>query len=225
MPKFNKPKLNQPKVIKSQVNNSQSGDRPNQSKPLPSESELPLVQLDETIVAGRRPKPLNDLQRLLAEAPELGGTFKPEIFAHLDENHSFNGSQFESRIRRILGNKKINADLKNTIKYLDYLKQNFEVPCHVTGIEEFEWEEEYLMGFGTKKEYARLKKTQPSYTDKFTIHRLEDFSIQEDGIFVEVQRVGDRKKFMLRLAELESVDDIFPNNQLLHDYSVWYINY
>ncbi|MEG3861133.1 hypothetical protein [Microcoleus sp. herbarium12] len=225
MPKFNKPKLNQPKVIKSQVNNSKSGDRPNQSKPLPSESELPLVQLDETIVAGRRPKPLNDLQRLLAEAPELGGTFKPEIFAHLDENHSFNGSQFESRIRRILGNKKINADLKNTIKYLDYLKQNFEVPCHVTGIEEFEWEEEYLMGFGTKKEYARLKKTQPSYTDKFTIHRLEDFSIQEDGIFVEVQRVGDRKKFMLRLAELESVDDIFPNNQLLHDYSVWYINY
>ncbi|TAF98820.1 MAG: hypothetical protein EAZ45_19260 [Oscillatoriales cyanobacterium] len=210
MPKFNKPKVNQPKVNKSQVD-----DRPNQSKSLPSESELPLVQLDETIVAGRRPKPLNDLQRLLAELPELGGTFKPEIFADLDENNPFNGGQFE----------KINADLKNTIKYLDYLKQNFQVPCHVTGIEEFEWEEEYLMGFGTKKEYARLKKTQPSYTDKFTIHRLEDFSIQEDGIFVEVQRVGDRKKFMLRLAELESVDDIPPNNHLLHDYAVWWINY
>ncbi|MCC3414257.1 MAG: hypothetical protein JGK24_13775 [Microcoleus sp. PH2017_29_MFU_D_A] len=220
MPKFNKPKVNQPKVNKSQVD-----DRPNQSKSLPSESELPLVQLDETIVAGRRPKPLNDLQRLLAELPELGGTFKPEIFADLDENNPFNGGQFESKIRRILGNKKINADLKNTIKYLDYLKQNFQVPCHVTGIEEFEWEEEYLMGFGTKKEYARLKKTQPSYTDKFTIHRLEDFSIQEDGIFVEVQRVGDRKKFMLRLAELESVDDIPPNNHLLHDYAVWWINY
>jgi hypothetical protein len=225
MPKFNKPKVNQPKVNQSKVNKSQFDDRPNQSKPLPSESELPPVQLDETIVAGRRPKPLNDLQRLLAEVPELGGTFKPEIFAHLDENNPFNGSQFESKIRRILGNKKINADLKNTIKYLDYLKQNFQVPCHVTGIEEFEWEEEYLMGFGTKKEYARLKKTQPSYTDKFTIHRLEDFSIQEDGIFVEVQRVGDRKKFMLRLAELESVDDIPPNNHLLHDYSVWWINY
>ncbi|MCC3409340.1 MAG: hypothetical protein JGK17_28035 [Microcoleus sp. PH2017_10_PVI_O_A] len=220
MPKFNKPQLNKSKVNKSQVD-----DRPNQSKSLPSVSELPLVQLDETIVAGRRPKPLNDFQRLLAELPELGGTFNPEILAHLEENYPFNGSQFENKIRRILGNKKIHADLKNTIKYLDYLKQNFQVPCQVTGIEEFEWEEEYLMGLGTKKEYAMLKKTQPSYTDKFTINRLEDFSIQEDGIFVEVQRVGDRKKFILRLAELESVDDIPPNNHLLHDYSVWWINF
>ncbi|MBE9185205.1 hypothetical protein IQ270_10880 [Microcoleus sp. LEGE 07076] len=225
MPKFNKPQLNKSKVNKSKVNKSKFDDRPNSTKSLPSESELPPIKLDETIVAGRRSKPLNDLQRLLADLPELGGTFKPEIFADLDENNPFNGSHFERKIRTILGNKKINADLKNTIKYLDYLKRNLQVPCHVTGIEEFEWEEEYLMGFGTKKEYARLKKTLPSYTDKFTIHRLEDFSIHEGGIFVEVQRVGDRKKFMLRLAELESVDDLPPNNHILHDYSVWWINY
>ena len=62
MPKFNQPKVNQPKVNKSKLD-----DRPDQSKSLPSQSELPPVQLDETIVAGRRPKPLNDIQRLLAE--------------------------------------------------------------------------------------------------------------------------------------------------------------
>ncbi|PSB52578.1 hypothetical protein C7B67_06590 [filamentous cyanobacterium Phorm 6] len=220
MPKFDKPKLN-----KSQLNKSQFDKPPNQTKSFSSEAELPAIWLDETIVAGRRPIPLNDFERLLMEVPELSEGFDPEIFSHLHKNTPFNGSKFESKISKILGNKKINADLKNTIKYLDYLKKNFQVPCQVTGIEEFEWEEEYLIGFGTKKEYARLKKTQPSYNDKFTINRLEDFSIQEDGIFVEVQRVGDRKKFILRLAELESVDDIFPNNQLLHDYAMWWIHY
>jgi hypothetical protein len=215
MPKFNKPKLNKSKF----------DDRPNQSKPLPSESELPPVQLDETIVAGRRPKPLNDLQRLLAEVTELKEGFNPEMLAHLVENNPFNDNQFESKIRKILGTKNINSTIKNSIKYLEYIKQNMQFPCHVTGREEFEWEEEYIMGLGSKKEYARLKKTQPSYTDNFTIDRVEDLVVHEDDLFAQVQRVGDRKKFILLLVELESVDAISPNNQLLHDYSVWYLNY
>jgi hypothetical protein len=81
------------------------------------------------------------------------------------------------------------------------------------------------MGYGSKKEYARLKKTQPSYTDRFTINRLEDFVVQEEGILVEVQRVGDAQKFIVPLSELESVDVISPNNQLLDDYAVWIANY
>jgi hypothetical protein len=225
MPKFNKPKVNQPKVNKSQVKNSQVDDRPNQTKSLLSESELPLVQLDETIVAGRRPKPLNDLQRLLAELPELRAGFEPEMLAHLQENSPFNDKQFERKIRKILGTQNIDFTLENSIKYLEYIKQNMQFPCQVTAIEEFEWEEEYTMGLGSKKEYARLKKTQPSYTDRFTINRVEDIVVSEDGIFSQVQRVGDRKKFILPLAELQSVDAISPNNLLLHDYSLWYINY
>ncbi|MEG4231896.1 calcium-binding protein [Microcoleus sp. Pol11C3] len=225
MPKFNKPKLNQPKVNQSKVNKSQLDDRPDQSKSLPSPSELPPVQLDETIVAGRRPKPVNDFQSLLEELSELRAGFDPEMLAHLDKNIPFNTKQFETKISKILGSKNIDFSLKNSVKYLDYLKQNIQLPCHVTGIEEFEWEEEYTMGSGSKKEYARLKKTQPSYTDRFTINRLEDLVLQEEGIFVEVQRVSDRQKFMLPLSELESVDVISRNNQLLDDYAVWFIHY
>jgi len=225
MPKFNQPKVNKSKVNKSQVNKSQVDDRPDQSPSLPSQSEVPPVQLDETIVAGRRPKPLNDFQRLLAEVTELRAGFDPEMLALLDENIPFNTKQFETKISKILGSKNIKSSLKNSVKYLDYIKQNIQLPCHVTGIEEFEWEEEYTMGYGSKKEYARLKKTQPSYTDRFTINRLEDLVIQEEGIFVEVQRVGDRQKFMLPLFELESVDVISRNNQLLDDYVVWFLNY
>ena len=219
------PKLNQPKVNKSKVNKSKVDDRPDQSQSLPSQSELPPVQLDETIVAGRRPKPLNDFQRLLAEVTELRSGFDPEMLAHIEKNIPFNIKQFETKISKILGSKNIDFNLKNSLKYLDYIKQNIQLPCHVTGIEEFEWEEEYTMGSGSKKEYARLKKTQPSYTDRFTINRLEDLVVQEEGIFVEVQRIGDRQKFMLPLSELESVDVISRNNQLLDDYAVWFINY
>ncbi|MEG4281180.1 calcium-binding protein [Microcoleus sp. MON1_C1] len=225
MPKFNKPKLNQPKVNKSKLNKSKVDDRPDQSQSLPSQSELPPVQLDETIVAGRRPKPLNDFQRLLAEVTELRAGFDPEMLAHLEKNIPFNTKQFETKISKILGSKNIDFSLQNSVKYLDYIKQNIQLPCHVTGIEEFEWEEEYTMGSGSQKEYARLKKTQPSYTDRFTINRLEDLVVQEEGIFVEVQRVGDRQKFMLPLSELESVDVISRNNQLLDDYAVWFLNY
>ncbi|MEG4228532.1 calcium-binding protein [Microcoleus sp. N9_B2] len=225
MPKFNKPKLNQPKVNKSKVNKSQLDDRPDPSKSLPSQSELPPVQLDETIVAGRRPKPLNDFQSLLEELSELRSGFDPEMLAELDKNLPFKTKQFETKMSKVLGSKNIDCTLKNSIKYLEYIKQNIQLPCHVTGIEEFEWEEEYTMGSGSKKEYARLKKTQPSYTDNFTINRLQDFEIQEEGIFVEVQRVGDRQKFMLPLFELESVDVISRNNQLLDDYAVWFLYY
>jgi hypothetical protein len=225
MPKFNKPKLNQPKANKSKVNKSKVDDRPDRSNSLPSQSELSPVQLDETIVAGRRPKPVNDFQRLLEELSELRSGFHPEMLAHLDENIPFNTKQFETKISKILGSKNIDFSLKNSVKYLEYIKQNIQLPCHVTGIEEFEWEEEYTMGSGSKKEYARLKKTQPSYTDRFTINRLEDLVVQEEGIFVEVQRVGDRQKFMLPLSELESVDVISRNNQLLDDYAVWFLNY
>ncbi|MEG4115276.1 MULTISPECIES: calcium-binding protein [unclassified Microcoleus] len=225
MPKFNKPKLNQPKLNKSKVNKSKVDDRADQSQFLPSQSELPPVQLDETIVAGRRPKPVNDFQRLLAEVTELRSGFDPEMLANIDKNLAFNTKQFETKISKILGSKNLDCNLKNSVKYLDYIKQNIQLPCHVTGIEEFEWEEEYTMGYGSKKEYARLKKTQPSYTDTFTISRLDDFVIHEEGIFVEVQRVGDRQKFVLPLSELESVDLISRNNQLLDDYAVWFINY
>ncbi|MEG3845663.1 hypothetical protein QT971_01485 [Microcoleus sp. herbarium19] len=220
MPKFNKPQLN-----KSQLKKSQFDDRPNQNKSFPSEAQLPAVVLDETIVAGRRPKPLNDFQRLLMEIPELRSGFDPEMFAHLQETLPFNVKQFESKIRQILGSKNIDTSLESFIKYLDYIKKNIQLPCFVTGVEEFEWEEEYTIGSGSKKEYAKLKKTQPSHTDTFKINRLDDLFIEGDRILVEVIRIKDRQKFILPLADLESVDLISQNQQLLDDYYLWFVNY
>ena len=131
----------------------------------------------------------------------------------------------EKRIIVILGTKKLDVTRKTLSTYLKYLKNHVEIPCQLTGIEDFEWEEAYVFGFGSKREYEKLKKTQPSYTDKFNlIDFIDDIDDEYDGIFVNVQRLSDKKQFILPLADLKSTDRKSKNYQLLDDYSVWFVN-
>jgi hypothetical protein len=131
----------------------------------------------------------------------------------------------EKRITGILGTKKLDVTRKTLKTYLKYLKRHVEMPCQLTGIEDFEWEEPYVFGFGSKREYQELKKTQPSYTDKFNlIDFITDIDDEYDGIFVNVQRLSDKKKFVLPLADLKSTDKKSKNYELLDDYSVWFLN-
>jgi hypothetical protein len=113
----------------------------------------------------------------------------------------------DKRIIAILGTKKLDVTRKTLSTYLKYLKNQVETPCQLTGIEDFEWEEPYVFGFGSKREYHELKKTQPSYTDKFDlIDFIDDIDDEYDGIFVNVQRLPDKKQFILPLADLKSTD-------------------
>ena len=131
----------------------------------------------------------------------------------------------EKRIIAILGTKKLDVTRKTLTTYLKYLKNNVEIPCQLTGIEDFEWEEPYVFGFGSKREYEELEKTQPSYKDKFNLIKfVDDIDDQYDGIFVHVQRLSDKKKFVLPLADLKSMDKKSKNYRLLDDYSVWFVN-
>jgi len=131
----------------------------------------------------------------------------------------------EKRIITILGTKKLDVTRKTLNTYLKYLKSHVEIPCRLTGIEDFEWEERYVFGFGSKKEYEELKKTQPSYKDKFHLIKfVDEIDDYYDGIFVHVQRVSDERKFVLPLADLKSTDRKSKNYQLLDDYSVWFVN-
>jgi len=131
----------------------------------------------------------------------------------------------EERIIAILGTKKLDVTRKTVRTYLSYLKKHVVIPCQLTGIEDFEWEEPYVFGYGSKREYEELKKTQPSYTDKFNLIKFADeMDDYYDGIFVQVLRVSDKKKFILPLADLKSTDRKSKNYQLLDDYSVWFVN-
>ncbi len=214
MSKFDKPKIKKPKF----------DDRLNQSKSLLSEAELPPIQLDETIVAGRRPKPLNSFEKLLMQIPEFN-SIEPGMLTVRDEIIPFNIKEFDRKIAKILHSKSIDVGIENLVRYLAYLKKNLQLPCKVTGREDFPWEEEYVIASGNKKEYERLKKTQPSYTDIFEIKQFKDSVYHDEGILVEVKRLSDNKEFVLPLVDLVTNDEDSRNNDFLDDYSTWFINH
>lgn len=117
------------------------------------------------------------------------------------------------------------VNLENLEKYRDFLEANIELPCYLTGIEDFDWEEFYIFGPGDEEEYKELKKTRPSHTDIFEFIGFNEMLSDNRGIFADVQRKYNGKKFVLPLADLKATDNNSKNYQLLHDFSVWLINY
>lgn len=130
----------------------------------------------------------------------------------------------DARNAAILG--EVYAEVSRTAlaRYRDYLERHLTKPCRLTGIEDFRWEEFYVLGPGDKREYEKLKKTRASHTDEFDFMGFDKHASLEEGLFVKVRRVSDGKTFALPLADLEAVDKSSGNRQLLDDYSVWYVN-
>jgi len=101
----------------------------------------------------------------------------------------------------------------------------------VTGIEDFQWEEFYVIGPGDQKEYQQLKKSRPSYRDRYDLVEIHRRLVSEwmlfggEDIAARVGRKGDSKEFVLGLAELKAVDKRPPNFQLLDDYAVFCANW
>jgi len=111
----------------------------------------------------------------------------------------------------------------------EHLKSNLRLPCEVTGSEDFRWEEPYVIGGWSPAEYKKLKKTQPSYTDRYQLLGIErddrsEWMMFDEDIVARVQRISDNKIFLLGLAELEVKNKQSPNWQLLDDYAVWFVN-
>lgn len=131
----------------------------------------------------------------------------------------------QKRIMAILNEEDAWVVHENVKRFLDYLKDNLELPCLLTGMEDFPWEEKYVFGYGDKDEYEKLKRTNPSYTDTFKLLEFEELRPNEGQIFVKVERVADRKKFSLPLDDLEASKRRSKNYQLLEDYASWWVNY
>jgi hypothetical protein len=136
----------------------------------------------------------------------------------------------DKRIAAILGESE-DLDFDEAVKvFYEYLKSHLSLPCIVTGIEDFRWEEIYVFGPGDEEEYDRLKKTQPSYTDQYELLGIdcEDESgwmlFWGEDIGADVRRISDGKKFLLGLSELKAIDKKSKNYELLDDYSVWFVN-
>jgi hypothetical protein len=131
----------------------------------------------------------------------------------------------ETRIEQILGEDYLNVSDESLEMYRSYLQKNIVIPCELTGIEDFRWEEFYILGLGDKKEYEELKKTRPSYQDVYTFISFDDQIEDVYGLMVKVKRISDRKHFVLPLADLKETDKKSPNYRLIDDYAVWHVNY
>lgn len=134
------------------------------------------------------------------------------------------------RIEAILGDEEEMGFDEVVTVFFKHLKANLQLPCEVTGIEDFRWEEPYVFGGCDQHEYRRLKKTRPSYADHYELLEIRPEGWSEwmmfhgEDIAAHVRRISDGKEFILGLAELKAADNTSPNYQLIDDYAVWFVN-
>ncbi len=129
------------------------------------------------------------------------------------------------RIATILSDHDLSVTEEKQNMFFDYLQKNIQTKIILTGTEDFPWEEKYIFGGWSKKEYEELKKTHASYTDKFELIKLLEFIDETYGIIAKVKRVTDKKRFELPLWDLNCIDESSKNYELISDYSFWMTNY
>ena len=119
----------------------------------------------------------------------------------------------DQRIADIFGTQDVpEVDTETLERYLAHLTQHLALPCQLTGIEDFDWEEYYVIGPGSKAEHERLRKTRPSYMDTYDLLSFEDEVDLDEGIMVHIRRVSDKKKFLLPRTNLEATQKKSPHS-------------
>jgi hypothetical protein len=148
-----------------------------------------------------------------------------DSFTLQDEDAMTKFDKQRQRLADIFGTEGVPAVKTETLeRYLDHLKQNLEFPCQLTGIEDFPWEEVYIIGPGDKEEHEQLRQTKPSYLDTYELLSFDDVK-SRFGIMVNVRRVSDKKTFILPLADLKATDKKSKNYELLDDFAAWCVNW
>ena len=115
----------------------------------------------------------------------------------------------DARIREIIGDDEASTFDDCIDKFRDHLTSSLQLPCDVTGSEDFNWEEYYVIGPGDPKEHERLRENQPSFKDTFELLAIEKGVYSEWILFYgedlagHVRRKSDGKEFYLGLAEIE----------------------
>ena len=125
------------------------------------------------------------------------------------------------RIKGVLG-KDCSRNPQNTLRFLKFLQKNVKASCMLTGIEEFEWERDYLAEGWEGVEYQEMKAQRPSFVDQFELQELMAPDAGGDDIVVCVIRVSDKMVFKIGLSLLEGTDFKDESFQLIVVYGAWY---
>ena len=130
---------------------------------------------------------------------------------------------WQQRIHLVLGDDSERSE-ENALRYLAYLRTALKFPVRVTGREDFQWEERYVLGGWSQSEYAHLKKTNPSFTDIFDLIELLPPGSDAD-VTAKISRISDKRTFMIGLYWLTTTTEDDKNFQTLDDYATWHANY
>jgi len=147
-----------------------------------------------------------------------------------EEGEMSDWDEQEQRILAVIGDEDVEGD-EAYRRWYEYLSSRLVLPCDVTGIEDFQWEEFYVIGPGDKAEYKRLRKNQPSYQDVFELTSVSLDSesrwctFPDELLKAHVRRKTDGKRFVLGLSDLKATSKGSEAYRLLHDYAVWLVNY
>jgi hypothetical protein len=132
----------------------------------------------------------------------------------------------EARIAKVFGTKKVPEVSKKTLlRYRSYLLQQFDRKMVLTGREDFPWEEKYVIGPGSRSEYEKLKKTNPSYTDEYELIDIAEGEVKENDLLARVKRLSDNKNFEIGLSWLTTKEEKGKDYQLLDDFATWAVNW
>lgn len=132
----------------------------------------------------------------------------------------------EARIARVFGAKNVpKVSQKNLLKYRQYLLKHFDRKTILTGREDFPWEEYYVLGPGSLAEYEKLKKTNPSYTDKYEFIDLSEEEVEENDLLATVKRLSDGMNFEVGLSWFTTEKEVGEDFQLLDDFATWVVNW
>ena len=171
---------------------------------------------------------------ILTEKKVLNTRKRDQLIDQLSNWHQH--ATFDDQDKRtaiILGNNQLRKNSTHLETYRNYLLEHLEEPIKVTGSEYFSWEERFLFGAGSQKEYKQMKKTHPSYKDTFKLIDIEEMEDGDDRLIAKVMRISKTilkrntgtKLFYIPLSNLKSVDEDSPNKELLEDFSSWEVNW
>ena len=118
-----------------------------------------------------------------------------------------------------------NVSKSNLLKYRQYLLGHLDKNTILTGREDFPWEEMYVSGHGNIKEYERLKKTNPSYTDEYLLQDISKDETEEYDLIATAKRISDGSIFSMGLSWLTTKDEKCKDFQLLDDFATWAVNW
>ncbi|MFK7932376.1 MAG: hypothetical protein AB8G22_02635 [Saprospiraceae bacterium] len=160
---------------------------------------------------------------LIAETTEMSG--REDLISKLEHDNIAYADDEGTWISEILGTAAIGVNTENLSTYSKYLLKNLEHPVELTGREDFPWEERFVLGGHSQREYQHLRQTHPSYEDTFLLLDIVQNAGDNRDLFAKVKREEDAKMFEIGLSWLEPADEDSSNYHLLDLFATWIVNY